>query len=94
MRAQVRPSRWAWKLGGLEMSRLDLVRCWQLMKAPREDLPPGRVWFVDGVGCVTDERQAGKRGREVLTLRDLLQVARRDYIDPRTRREIVKEEKP
>lgn len=74
-----RPSRWAWKLDGSEISRAQLVRTWQFMKDRAHILEEGRVWYCDGRGCHTSTRSNGKEWREIFTLRDLLKMAHRDY---------------
>lgn len=83
---RVRPSRWAWRLDGLEFSRSSLIRTWQRMKEPTaNDLPEGRVYFHEGHGCTTSAKRGNREGREVRTLRELLQVARLDYVAPKAR---------
>ena len=75
---RIRPARWAWKLGGLEFSRVELVKTWQTLNTPPMPRP---VYFHEGRGCSTAAAVAGKPGRKVRTLRELLQVARIDYIN-------------
>lgn len=83
---RVRPSRWAYRLDGLEFSRRDLLAAWRRMKEPTaKDLAPGRVYFHEGHGCTTSAKRGNREGREVLTLRDLLKVARLDYVAPKAR---------
>lgn len=82
---RVRPSRWAYRLDGLEMSRRDILGAWRRMKEPRPDLPEGRVYFHEGHGCTTSAKRGNREGREVRTLRELLQVARLDYVAPKAR---------
>jgi len=84
---RIRPARRAWRLDGLEFSRAELIRTWQIMKEPtRNDLPEGRVYFHEGHGCTTSAKHGAREGREVRTLRELLQVARLDHIRPNLQR--------
>ena len=80
-RRSVRPSRWAFKCDGLELSRADLIKAWHQMKDAAH-IVPGCVYFYEGEGCRTDKRRGGRDGREVRTLRELLTVARIDYTRP------------
>ncbi len=77
----IRPSRWAWRLDGLEMSRACITETWQRMKDAAH-IVPGSVYFHEGKGCTTSRRFGARDGREVLTLRELLAVARVDYVSP------------
>lgn len=88
---KVRPARWAWKLGGLEFSRIELVQTWRRFN---EHAEPVKVFFHEGHGCSCSPYFGKKEGRHVRTLRELLTVARIDYINPNTRREVIAEAKP
>lgn len=81
-RRSVRPSRWAFKFNGVEISRKDLIRVWQHMTDAAHIAPASRVFFHEGDGCRSDKRRGGRDGREVRTLRELLTVARIDYTRP------------
>lgn len=81
-RRSVRPSRWAFKFDGLELSRADLIRRWHIMTDAAHILPASRVYFYEGDGCRSDKRRGGRDGREVRTLRELLTLARIDYTRP------------
>lgn len=81
-RRSVRPSRWAFRIDGLELSRKDLIQTWHNMKDAAHILPAGRVYFYECDGCRTDKRRGGRDGREVRTLRELLTLARIDYTRP------------
>jgi hypothetical protein len=78
-RRAIRPTRWAYKLDGVELSRACLIRTWQHMKDASHIAPTASMYYHDGDGCRTAAKRNGKEGREVLTLRELLQVARIDY---------------
>lgn len=76
-KVHIRPSRRAWMLGGLEFSRVELIKTWQALNTP----PNTRsIFFHTGRGCSTSAIAGGRKGKKVLTLRELLKVARIDYI--------------
>lgn len=77
-----RPSRWAYRIDFSECCRADLIHHWRAAKSPAPGIPAGRIYFHEGRGCTTSPKYKGREGREVLTLRDLLKVARIDYVGP------------
>ena len=71
---RVRPSRWAWSLDGVSMSRAELLACWGSLLG---ESPRVSVWYFPGRGCWTNRDKWPKvAAGEVLTLRDFLELAR------------------
>lgn len=88
----IRPQRWAWRVDRVEMSRVEIIRLWHLMKSPNR-VPVLGIWFIDGIGAVTGyEKRKNEiysvdtvgyieknKCHEILTLRQLLKEAKKDY---------------
>lgn len=70
---RARPTRWAWALDGVSMSRHELLHCWGSMMA--ED-PRVLVWYFPGRGCWTNRDKFKGEAAQVLTLRDFIAKAR------------------
>lgn len=71
---RVRPTRWAWALDGVSMSRAELLHCWGALLGESPRVP---VWYFPGRGCwTTRDKWPKESAREVLTLRDFLQCAK------------------
>jgi len=81
---RIRPARRAWRLDGLEFSRVELIETWQNLqdRAALTGVDLG-VHYHDGHGCTTNPKHGKRDGVKVRTLRELLKVARADY-RPRT----------
>ncbi len=66
----------------MEMSRAEIVRLWHRVQDSKRI---GENWSLyehsedDGFAVWTDRMHEYKEGRQILTLRDLLKVARKDY---------------
>lgn len=71
---RVRPSRWAWALDGVSMSRAELLHCWGSLLGESPRVP---VFYFPGRGCwTTRDKWPKELAVEVLTLRQFLSFAK------------------